>query len=499
MEQFKFANKSEQIKKINKYMSTSMILFDALIMLVVVISVNHGNRTLPYAITIASVMVATLLACLVMVKINPCSRKMKYVAFVGMFVVSLMIAFVYDDYYMRFMTTVPFFGSVFYFNKKYSVLCANGIAIPNIVIFLYRAFVVNDYREGEMLAQLGATIVVAVVMYVLQYLTMVGSRFNDDSIGRIRQESELQQAMVLDIMDIATEVRNSTEQAMNLVDSLKASSGGVKHSVAEISSSTVITAQSMQEQNTMTQNIQKNIEDTTMRAEHMVKVAKESGELNRENVKKMKELKVHADMLADTNEKVAESMKLLQSNVGDVRNITKTIFDISSQTNLLALNASIEAARAGEAGRGFAVVADQIRNLAEETKVSTEQITAIITELTSITQETQKGIEESVESINVQRQKVEEVNESFSLIEEGMTELGAGVGIMNDEVGEVLEANKVIVESIDLLSSASEEVSAETQNSKSNIDTAFKSLNLFCETFQGTFEELENLKQTACV
>ena len=31
MEQFAYANKSEQIKKINKYMATSMIIFDALI------------------------------------------------------------------------------------------------------------------------------------------------------------------------------------------------------------------------------------------------------------------------------------------------------------------------------------------------------------------------------------------------------------------------------------------------------------------------------------
>ena len=45
---------------------------------------------------------------------------------------------------------------------------------------------------------------------------------------------------------------------------------------------------------------------------------------------KMKELKVHADVLADTNHKVAQSMKMLQENVGDVRNITKTIFAISS-------------------------------------------------------------------------------------------------------------------------------------------------------------------------
>ena len=36
MEQFSYANKSQQVKKINQYMSISMILFEALILLVVV-------------------------------------------------------------------------------------------------------------------------------------------------------------------------------------------------------------------------------------------------------------------------------------------------------------------------------------------------------------------------------------------------------------------------------------------------------------------------------
>ena len=84
MEQFKYANKKEQIKKINKYMSTSMILFDALIMLVVTISVIQGNRTLGYGVTLGVIMVITILTCIVMVRRNPGTKKMKYVAFIGL-------------------------------------------------------------------------------------------------------------------------------------------------------------------------------------------------------------------------------------------------------------------------------------------------------------------------------------------------------------------------------------------------------------------------------
>lgn len=87
------------------------------------------------------------------------------------------------------------------------------------------------------------------------------------------------------------------------------------------------------------------------------------------------------NQLAEQIENAAEVMKMLQEDSIKVGEIMSVISTIAEQTNLLALNAAIEAARAGEQGRGFAVVADEVRNLAQRTQVSTEEIRAIVEHL----------------------------------------------------------------------------------------------------------------------
>ena len=80
---------------------------------------------------------------------------------------------------------------------------------------------------------------------------------------------------------------------------------------------------------------------------------------------------------------MSEKQQILHTSIEDSRkieninNLTNDILEIASQTNLLALNASIEAARAGEVGKGFAVVADEIRQLAENSKNTANDIQGI--------------------------------------------------------------------------------------------------------------------------
>lgn len=293
-------------------------------------------------------------------------------------------------------------------------------------------------------------------------------------------------------------VENLNDNFQNVVEELKTindSMGNADNTIEGIAGNSERTAQAVNHQADMTGQIQVRLESTNTTAEEARKTTEALRKAINEGKILANELNSQSKMVDKNTSKISDTVEELVKNVAQVSSITESILNISSQTNLLALNASIEAARAGEAGKGFAVVADEIRKLADETRVSTEKITEIINELTAVTNETKEGIYQSAESINAQREKVKQVNANFVEMENGMEELHIGVDSMSQEIEEVFEANKAIVDSISLLSTSSEEVSAGAITSKEALDNIYDSLQGFSQMIEGTFGQLKELKK----
>ena len=329
---------------------------------------------------------------------------------------------------------------------------------------------------------------------VLNKISTTSKLFSDHALGSVEEQSGKQKEIFDGIVVTSKTVSDKAEESASIIERLVATTESVAFSMQEITTATNTTAQSIEEQNTMTQNIQEAIEETGQRSQKMVGIATESNNSIQENIVVMEELKEQSVQIANTNHEVTVAMSRLQNKTMEVEEIAGMILNISSQTNLLALNASIESARAGEAGRGFAVVADQIRQLAEQTKTSTEQITRIVNELNENANEVVASVESSVEATEQQNVKIQAAAVAFENLNRNMTELIDDINEIDRRIDGLLDANNKIVENITHLSAATEEVTASAEQvhemSENNLAYA-QQVRDAIDAIEGTSEELK--------
>lgn len=198
----------------------------------------------------------------------------------------------------------------------------------------------------------------------------------------------------------------------------------------------------------MTKVIDTQVKDVADMMEQVVDLIGASVEHANVSADELVEVVETTNKMADLSKQVEQILEDFKKEFENVKEETSTIEGITSKTNLLALNASIEAARAGEAGKGFAVVANEIRNLSSGTQASSNSIMEALSHLEETSQKMLEAIAETIELIQVNIEKVSNVNVSVTNITQDATSLGENIKVVDSAVKEVESSNRTLTENM---------------------------------------------------
>jgi len=169
------------------------------------------------------------------------------------------------------------------------------------------------------------------------------------------------------------------------------------------------------------------------------------------------------------NESIKGKIAALKEDSTKISTILDVIVGISEQTNLLALNAAIEAARAGEHGRGFAVVADEVRNLAQKTQVSSEEINTMIKTIQSRSDDLTNAIEGSAEMISHAVGVSDQVGKSIGQVNESIQDTYR----MNEQIASAAEEQNIVTRELNNnITAISDSSVSVTSESAQTVETA---------------------------
>lgn len=246
--------------------------------------------------------------------------------------------------------------------------------------------------------------------------------------------------------------------------------------------------------------VQKMADQTKVMSQYAQDMKKRATELEHTATENMNNTN---EMIGEITTEMNQALENSKS-VEKVAQLTADILNISSQTNLLALNASIEAARAGEAGKGFAVVADEIRQLADSSRETANNIQTINEQVIEAVQGLVVSSEKIVGYINENIlpdyrafvQGGQQYNDDATHIDNTMAEYAG-------EAQDILATMMEMTEAIEGISRAVEESANGVTDAATNIDSLVQSMS----TVNGQMEEnstvAKNLKEEsaafACV
>jgi len=454
-----FKNATSDIAMSNAASRLCYTIINVILIACYFIEVVKGSRTVGYFVVFCILALIPMILTYLLYFKNKESATIKYVIMVGFGIFYLFIIFTTTSpiaYIYAFLMAIIL---LVYNDLKLTISFSGLIALGNIVHVAYLG--VSGQIAKEELANIEirvASVILFMVFMVLSSIVM--NKNNQKKMDEINAEKERTAQLMNNLLHTSQRITSDIEVVTGKMSLLEDSASKTMSSMEEVAQGTSDTADSIQHQMERTEEIQGTIQkvnEVSNKIDYNLNNTKRELENAQKNIDDLIE---RVNISNSENAKVSKELAELNEYASQMQSIVSLIESITSQTSLLSLNASIEAARAGEAGKGFAVVATEISGLATQTQEATESIAALIANISTELEQVVEVVEGMIGNSNIQSDAAHNVADSFEVINVSAVEVFEESNNLKTLVEELTITNQAIVEGIETISAATEEVTA---------------------------------------
>lgn len=449
-----------EIQRCNKVTMLCHGLIGAIISAAYLIEVLKGSRTILYLAMLILLALGPFLVEVAMYKKNPESQILRKVIAYSYAVMYAVVVFTTTSklpftYIVPMLIIITLYGDI-----SYCMRVGVGGVIVNVADVTYKALVTGLAKED--IADIEIRVIVMIIIVVYLCITAkVLKQINEDKQQELAEEKDKIERLLNQVMRLSGELSGGVEQVDDHMSRLDKSVDEMSAAMEDVATGTQETAESVQNQLTRTQEIQKLIDEVGEVGIFIKERMDTATDEMESGVADMELLAKQSKQSRAANATVVNLMNELHNQAEKMNEIIGLITSIANRTSMLALNASIEAARAGgDAGASFSVVAKQVTDLADQTKEATVNIAELIGTVTDELNQVTDAVKVVEQNAEAQDEKTENLSKSLNNLMDMTITIAEKTSGLEQMIEKLSTANENIVQDIQTISAITQEVTA---------------------------------------